>query len=177
MELYMAGKTVGAAVIILSAAGFGKSLVNQYNSRLRTLEQLRQMIYFLKGEMIYSQAHLAEALERVGKRSRSIPGKVFLAAAKRVEERDGAAFDVIWASEFEKEKAEMAMEEEDFFDLISLGKNLGYLDKGTQEQTILLYLDRLEERIEEMRRMQKEKNRLKMSLSVMSGLFLAIIMF
>ena len=36
----------------------------QWRERLRLLEKLRQMIYFLKGEITYSHAPLAEGLER-----------------------------------------------------------------------------------------------------------------
>ena len=41
------------------------------------MEQLRQMVYFLKGEILYSRAPLAEALEQAGKRSGGELGRFF----------------------------------------------------------------------------------------------------
>ena len=59
-------KCLGAALVLISAPGLGLWLAGQWKERLRQLEKLRQMIYFLKGEITYSHAPLAEALERVG---------------------------------------------------------------------------------------------------------------
>ena len=64
----MALKWIGSMLVLFSAGGFGIWSAMQWRERLRLLEKLRQMIYFLKGEITYSHAPLAEALERVGKR-------------------------------------------------------------------------------------------------------------
>ena len=61
-------KWTGAILVLFSAGGLGIWSAMQWKGRLRMLETLRQMIYFLKGEITYSRAPLAEALERVGKR-------------------------------------------------------------------------------------------------------------
>ena len=42
-------KYLGAALILISAPGLGMYLAGQWKERLRLLEKLRQMIYFLKG--------------------------------------------------------------------------------------------------------------------------------
>ena len=67
-------KWTGAILVLFSAGGLGIWSAMQWKGRLRMLETLRQMIYFLKGEITYSRAPLAEALERVGNGSRDLWG-------------------------------------------------------------------------------------------------------
>lgn len=55
-------KWTGAILVLFSAGGLGIWSAMQWKGRLRMLETLRQMIYFLKGEITYSRAPLAEAL-------------------------------------------------------------------------------------------------------------------
>ena len=55
-------KWIGSMLVLFAAGGFGIWSAMQWRERLRLLEKLRQMIYFLKGEITYSRAPLAEAL-------------------------------------------------------------------------------------------------------------------
>ena len=59
-EEAMALKWIGSMLVLFSAGGFGIWSAMQWRERLRLLEKLRQMIYFLKGEITYSHAPLAE---------------------------------------------------------------------------------------------------------------------
>ena len=92
-------KYLGAALILISAPGLGMYLAGQWKERLRLLEKLRQMIYFLKGEITYSHAPLAEALERVGRRSGGPLGDMFVRAAERICTQEGESLQEIWSGE------------------------------------------------------------------------------
>ena len=46
-------KWTGAILVLFSAGGLGIWSAMQWKGRLRMLETLRQMIYFLKGEITY----------------------------------------------------------------------------------------------------------------------------
>ena len=85
----MALKWIGSMLVLFSAGGFGIWSAMQWRERLRLLEKLRQMIYFLKGEITYSHAPLAEALERVGKREAGPLGQLFTAAAEGICRQEG----------------------------------------------------------------------------------------
>ena len=52
-------KWIGSMLVLFAAGGFGIWSAMQWRERLRLLEKLRQMIYFLKGEITYSHAPLA----------------------------------------------------------------------------------------------------------------------
>ena len=89
-------KWTGAILVLFSAGGLGIWSAMQWKGRLRMLETLRQMIYFLKGEITYSRAPLAEALERVGKREPGPLGGLFEAAAEGIYMQEGESLQEIW---------------------------------------------------------------------------------
>ena len=85
-------KAAGAVLVILSctAIGYGKSL--NYSARLRELEEIQKMVYFLLGEITYRREALPEAMVRVAdkirpplsqfspgsfKSSQRVPGRAF----------------------------------------------------------------------------------------------------
>ena len=51
-------KWTGGLLILFAGSGMGVWLAWGYKKRLSTLENLRRMIYCLKGEIVYSHAPL-----------------------------------------------------------------------------------------------------------------------
>lgn len=108
-------RCLGAVLVILGASGFGISMAVQYTKRLSQLEQLRRMIFLLKGQIVYANASLPEAFEAVGKREKGPLGALFLAAAKQAETlekriflRSGSRRSRSWKKKMEGNKAHSA---------------------------------------------------------------------
>ena len=173
-------KWTGAVLVLFSAGGLGIWSAMQWKGRLRMLETLRQMIYFLKGEITYSRAPLAEALERVGKREPGPLGGLFEAAAEGIYMQEGESLQEIWSREvglLSSPKVRLPLTDEDLEQLTGLGEHLGYLDVDMQERTLKLYLEQLDLSIDYLRTNQREKCRLYTSLGIMGGMFLVIMMY
>ncbi|MFR1832192.1 MAG: stage III sporulation protein AB [Lachnospiraceae bacterium] len=169
-------KGLGAGCLLLGAAGFGWQMAFLWKQRLELLLSLRQLIYFLKGEILYSHATLAEGLASAGKKGKGPFGALFAEAARRLNLRDGVPFSRIWREEGEKLK-DLPLTREDWEQFFLLGSNLGYLDLAMQERTILLYLEQLDETIKYLKEHSRERSRLYMSLGIMGGLFFTIALF
>ena len=173
-------KWIGSMLVLFSAGGFGIWSAMQWRERLRLLEKLRQMIYFLKGEITYSHAPLAEALERVGKREAGPLGQLFTAAAEGICRQEGESLQEIWrrqVMDLNTDGGRIPLVQEDLEQLAHLGEHLGYLDVDMQERTLKLYLEQLDLTIDYLRQNQREKCRLYTSLGIMGGMFLVIVMF
>lgn len=178
-------KWIGACLVTAGCAGLGQHMAHQWKLRLKWLEQLRQMIYFLKGEILYGHTALGTALDRVGERYQraeeekglTSPGlpSFFRSVAARIRKQQGEMFADIWKSELEQMKG-TPLKEEDILGLKNLGDHLGYLDLSMQERTLLLYLEQLDGQIEYLRMHVKERARLYTSLGIMGGLFLTVTM-
>ena len=172
-------KWTGGLLILFAGSGMGVWLAWGYKKRLSTLENLRRMIYCLKGEIVYSHAPLEEAFERTGKREKGVLGELFTQTAEKIGCHNGETFSKIWEQtieEMEKNGKPLFLEKEDREKLLSLGGQLGYLDTQMQERTLLLYLEQLELSVSRLRGEIREKCRLSTALGVMGSLFLVIVM-
>ena len=173
-------KTAGALLILFSASGFGIWWASQRRGRLAMLEGLRQMVYFLKGEIVYHHAALEEAFQRVGNRNGGPMGDLFENTAKAIRRQKGEPFCQIWKQEVEKfgeNRRGLPIKKEDLNHLNCLGNHLGYLDVDMQEKTLSLYLEQLDLTIEYLRQSEREACRLSTVLGIMGGMFLVIAMY
>ena len=147
-------KWTGGLLILFAGSGMGVWLAWGYKKRLSTLENLRRMVYCLKGEIVYSHAPLEEAFERIGKREKGVLGELFTQTAEKIGCHNGETFSKIWEQtieEMEKNGKSLFLEKEDREKLLSLGGQLGYLDTQMQERTLLLYLEQLELSVSRLR--------------------------
>lgn len=185
-------KLAGASMVIAGSSGYGYGMAAQYGQRLKELEQLRQMIFLLKGQILYANAPLAEAFATVGRRTEGGLAQLFVRVAERIDEQEGEDFCGIWKDEIGKicgkqgehgEQGEpgeqalpLALEKLDMQTLGELGEHLGFLDREMQERNLLLYLEQLDLVIGQLREHKQERCRLYTSLGVMGGLFLTILL-
>lgn len=174
-------RLIGCFMVVAGTTGYGAWLAGRYGQQLAQLEQLRQMIFLLKGQILYANAPLHEAFETVGRRMEGRLAEFFVRVAQRIGEQNGETFCSIWKREVEllgrdAGGEDVALSKEDRQSLAALGEHLGFLDREMQERNLLLYLEQLELRIGQMREHKQERCRLYTSLGVMSGLFLAILL-
>lgn len=169
-------KLVGCILIVTGTSGYGIWLAARYGERLETLEQLRQMIFLLKGQILYANAPLEEAFETVGRRTEGAAAALFSKVAERIREQEGEPFIQIWKEEIAGLGPGPALTGKDRQTLSGMGEHLGFMDRDMQERNLLLYLEQLDLEIQNLREHKQERSRLYTSLGVMGGLFLAILL-
>ena len=164
----------------LAAGGFWAA--DQWKEKLELLLLFRQMMFYLKGQILYANATLPEALREVGGRyaeGRSgflkEPGAFFLRVAERLEEQGDAPFPVIWKEEAERFPPGFPLEAGDHKNLLALGENLGYAHKDMQERTLLFYLEETDSSIEFLKREMENRTKLYRCLGMAAGLFLMVV--
>lgn len=169
-------KTAGAVMMVAGTSGYGAWLAGNYRNRLLLLEQLRQMIFLLKGQITYANAPLPEAFEAVGRRTKGVLSELFVRVSKRMEDQQGEPFCQLWKEEIDRLNVDGVLTKGDRQSLAGLGEHLGFMDCEMQERNLLLYLEQLDLVIEELRSHRQERCRLYTSLGVMAGIFLAILL-
>lgn len=169
-------KLSGAVCILWGAAGTGIWFAGRYRQRILELEQLKQMVFLLKGQILYAGAPLPEAFGTVGKRVAGALGNLFQETAALLEAQPGEPFPTLWRKAVSGMEGKTALSKSDRQMLESLGEHLGFLDRETQERTLLLYLEQVDTELLVLREHKQERCRLYTSLGVMGGLFLAVIL-
>ena len=99
-----------------------------------------------------------------------------LSLYKRLTNRQGTSLAGIWEEETRTHLPETGIPQDMLESLIRLGGELGTIDIEMQVRTLDLYLEQMEQKMEDMRTEQKERIRLYQCIGVTGGVFLAIIL-
>ena len=99
-----------------------------------------------------------------------------LSLYERLENRQGTSLAGIWEEETRTHLPVIRIPQDMLESLIRLGGELGTIDIEMQVRTLDLYLEQMEQKMEDMRTEQKEKIRLYQCIGVTGGVFLAIIL-
>ena len=95
---------------------------------------------------------------------------------ERLTKSQGTSLAGIWEEETREYVAETGIPQDMMESLIHLGSELGTIDIEMQVKTLDLYLEQMEQKMEDMRTEQKERIRLYQCVGVTGGIFLAIIL-
>ena len=95
---------------------------------------------------------------------------------ERLENRQGTSLAGIWEEETRTHLPVIGIPQDMLESLIRLGGELGTIDIEMQVRTLDLYLEQMEQKMEDMRTEQKEKIRLYQCIGVTGGVFLAVIL-
>lgn len=169
-------KFIGAVLVISSstAMGFYFSFITKV--RLEDLKELKKYILILRGDIRYTGTPLPEAINNLSRRSKSNFENFFTSISEQLLKLEGRTFFQIWETSVMADLMDTCLINKDKKSLIQLGETLGYLDKEMQMNTIDLYISGLEEEIENLTQIVKEKTRLYNLLGIMGGIFITIVM-
>lgn len=169
-------KVIGVICVISGCVGTGLSMSRSYVRRYRQLEMLRQMTVLLKGEIRFACAELPEAFEHVARRI-DPPFSDFLKdLSGELRSMEGKPFHVLWKKHVEGSLGHSCLTKDDLEALIRMGGQLGFLDREMQLAAIDLYLDELDISMKSFGQTISQKQRLSLSLGILSGLFLVILL-
>ena len=156
-------------MVILAGSGWGMLQAAKIEECYRQMRYLRKLIFRIRSEIRYSRRVLPEAFLSVGSEAQE-PYKMWL------ENRQGTSLAGIWEEETRTHLPVIGIPQDMLESLIRLGGELGTIDIEMQVRTLDLYLEQMEQKMEDMRTEQKEKIRLYQCIGVTGGVFLAIIL-
>ncbi|MBE5971246.1 MAG: hypothetical protein E7246_01805 [Lachnoclostridium sp.] len=173
-------RLIGIALMAAALTGVGFVLAERGKERLALLRQLRQMIHYMKSQILYSNATLPEAVFEVGNHWKGSEREsengweladFFLNVGKRLNEKGNQTFSAIWQAEAENIPTDIPMTQGDREALGMLGNTLGYADRQMQERSLLFYLEQLDETMEGMKAEAEHLGKLYRTLGTAAGMF------
>lgn len=166
---------IGLMALAVVCTGF--LAAEWWAKRMKRLQILRQMVYHLKSQILYSNESLPEAMRVVGERfDDSESGRCFLRIAQRAENERDRLFSLIWEEEIKTLFRTGPISEGDYNNLLNLGRQLGGSDRVMQERTILFYLEETDDAIQYLKREVDGRRKLYWSLGLAAGACLVIIL-
>lgn len=168
-------KLLGLCAVVGMSTALGYSLGNDLKKRVEQLIECKRMFVMLQGEIKYAKTPLSEGFAKVANRVTK-PFSGFLSyVSEELEERSGKSLIEIFTVGVDLHLKGSAFSKDDLDRLKDVGSHLGYLDMEMQIRTIDLYLEQLNDSINQAKEEYQNKSRVYRCLGLMGGLFLAII--
>lgn len=167
-------KWIGLLLVIAGAGGVGFSLVGEYSMRIRMLEQIRNMMHYINDLVLYEYASLPEAFGRTAPRMEE-PFAAFLQKVSgQMDDFSGEDVSFLWQNNAPilKEK----LNKKDYKEFAECMKQTGFSDVKAQSRALKDYEQRLELLLHRLSEQKEEKCKLYRTLSIMSGIFVCILL-
>ncbi len=168
------GKGIGVLFILCGSAGMGFAMAGDLDQRLRELEQLRQLVMLLKGEIRYAHRPLPEAFLHLGEDAPAPFGDFFLRTGRDLGRRSGRSAGQIWTENMDHLAGSLHLNRQELRELRELGNLLGCPDVERQLGALDYYLERLGLAAADAAQTAGERKRLYRYLGVLGGAALTI---
>ena len=172
----MLWKLIGCLCILTSSSGLGYFQGIEYRRQIQEMHCLEQLIREIGGEISYIKAPLPEIFLRTARYCRSPYSLWLREMAREMQEKGAVQLGVLWENRTRKILGTLPLDSEEMNELSQVGYQMNHLDIRMQEQTLIWYVTRLEERRGRKEKILYEKQRLSNLLGVSAGLFLVILL-
>ncbi|SES87000.1 stage III sporulation protein AB [[Clostridium] polysaccharolyticum] len=169
-------KILGAILTIVSCSALGFYFSNEMNVRVKQLRELKKYVTILRGDIRYGGTPLPEAISNLASRSPGAFHAFLHHVSEQLYQSKGGTFSEIWGKSVWSDLKDTSLTGNDKEGLIRFGDTLGYMDREMQVNTIDLYLNQLQEEINDQASVAKERTKLYNVLGIMAGIFITIVM-
>lgn len=146
-------------------------------NQLENMKYLQRIISLIQSEIRYSRAFLGEIFANIGQSVKEPYRSWLLEMSEKADGFSERRFEDIWKESCKRYLGVLDLPEQELESLKSLGNQLGYADIQVQMRLLDLYQEHLENTIREVHNQAQTKVRLYHCLGVMSGLFVAVLLF
>lgn len=170
-------KIIGLLIVVASSIFAGGVMAKGVKLRVEELLYVKKVILMFRGEVAYKNAMLPEAFLMVGARARAPYNELFTELAKETEENCTTTMAHVFNEAIEKHlNGHTYLKKEDLQKIAELGDTLGYQNQTMQLSNIDLFVERLEVLIAEEQAKMNDTMKVYKTMSMMTGLFIAIVL-
>lgn len=169
-------KLIGIFCILAGCVGWGSIKIREEQSRVRHLRELIRIIKRIQDEISYGKHTLPEICltlsEYCSEPYKSHFGQIY----EKMDQSGGAGFDRIWDEEIKQCLQDAPLTEEEKDILRKITGNLGMQDEKLQAANIGQSMDLLVRKCRNAEDNYENRARMILSVSVLTGVFLTILL-
>lgn len=169
-------KLAGCLCILSGCIGWGINRIREEKKRIRHLQELIRIIRRIQGEISYGKHTLPEICLILAEYCHAPFSDCFRAIYERVDREDDSCLEQIWIQEIEQCMQTVFLQEEEREILRSLPQNLGLQEEKYQAESIGQSMDLLNRKCRQAEDAYENKSRMIFSLSILTGIFLVILL-
>jgi stage III sporulation protein AB len=170
-------KYIGTFLILYALTAIGWMRAEKIRKRQEERMYLKKLIMMLRGEINYHISSMGECFFQISQRIKEPYRSLFIDLSIEMEEGDGKEFSILWNDIVIKGLQGYLIYNRDLDNLAEIGSHLGYLDKEMQINYLNLYLDNLEESIQEGRKKAATDEKMNKVMGLMAGIFLVVLLW
>ncbi|MDE6406242.1 MAG: stage III sporulation protein AB [Lachnospiraceae bacterium] len=169
-------KAVGFLCILAGCAGWGHSLAGQEKERVRHLRVLSQMLGQMRSEISYGKHTMPEICLLLKELNDECYSECFGRIYKRTAGEGGTDFPRVWEEELGKCMEPFPLREDEKRTVAELAKSLRFREEGGQAGRVGQAEAFLEGRYRQAEETCENKSKMIHSVSILTGLLLAILL-
>ena len=167
---------MGIIIILLCSTLLGAYFALRERYRLQDLQELERAILLLENHILYLGEPLPEVLESISYKTAGNVGMILQETAQEMRERQEETADIIWEQVWQNFLPKTYFSREDYSNILSFGRTLGFLDKIQQKGSIELFLGEIRDAEKKLRKKLEKNGKLYYSMGVLGGILLAVVL-
>lgn len=156
--------------------GMGLAVGRSCRKRFEQMQQMRHTLLLLHGEIRYTGAELPEAIQQAAHRSENPFSDFYEALADKMRQMTGQSLKTLWQECAAQHLKQTYLSKEDKKIFVDLGSQMGYLDRKMQLSVLEECTALLENSMTELEKSLKQRQKLGMTLGILSGFFLMVLL-
>lgn len=167
-------KWVGAILLICATTLIGFELAKRLSNRPKEIRQLKSALHILEAEIVYSQAPLALAFDKIANQLAEPVSELFYSVATELQ--TASDLTQTWNNQVDQflKRSSLGPDEEEV--LKQFGKTLGQHDITQQKKYIKLALTHLDRVLTEAQENNLRYGKMFKNLGILAGLFLVLLL-
>lgn len=167
-------KVFGILCILTGAVGVGRSLCSYLNNHLKQLVECREIFAQADAQREYLRLPYAQLLRRIAMGKSEVFQDILYKIAEEMEQNKEADMERLWKEAFFEKKGQLFIDKEEQDLLIALAKSLGL--EGNHSKVSEIFFLQLDEEVVQAMEEKKEKQKLYGAVSILTGVFLVILL-
>lgn len=168
-------KAIGVITCICAGTLIGNYFSDKINKRYEALKQIRQIMVFIVGEILYTKSSLGDIFLKVSKKQKS-PYKDFFEYVYGETSSTNGRLSDIWTRGVDIYIKQFNLSEKDIESLNNLGKMMGSVGINIEIENLQNYIKDIDEQISMLKEEVKNKKKLYRMLGLLFGIALSIIL-
>ncbi len=169
-------RLLAGLLILYGSIGFSFKLCQEMRTRIRQVEQMREIFRLFQAEISYSRAALPETCLAVSKRVAEPYKSAMEEMYSEIQKKSGVQFPVIWQEKMGQCLKEMPLKKPEREIFLGFGNQTGFIDWEMQAGILEKNKNQLEELHMQLKSAMENKEKVITSVGVLGGLMLVIVL-
>ena len=169
-------KMSGVICVMMGCGGTGLAVGRSCRKRIEQMRQMRQSLLMLHGEIRYTGAELPEAISETAGRCGKPFSDFYETLSEQMRQMTGQTLKILWQECAVQYLKQTCLTKEDQKIFLDLGNQMGYLDSQMQLSALEGCMALLEDRMTCLEKSLAQKQKLSMTLGILSGFFVMVLL-